>query len=168
MVFHKRCLICYVKLRGSEDGSPEESEVDTSSGKQFLAKDLNAIFILRNLLEVPSEQLETYLEHGNPSEWTFVRFCVGCGEMVDNAKKIYQEILDASRVFASIKGEIVNTVKNSWRTSSISNHEVQVPLGSSRGEAEKTRRMVEETREFVVGSECFTDFLKNEMDRRGF
>lgn len=157
MALHKRCLICYAKLGALEDESSENLDSANGSppGKQFLAKDLNAIFILRNLLEIPSEQLETYLENGNPSEWSFVRFCGGCGDMVENAKKIYQEILDASRVFASIKGDLVNTLKNSWRNCSTRNHEEnEVSVGGIWGEAEQTmKRMVEETREFVVGSE---------------
>lgn len=106
------CLICYQTLDGGPSGS----------GFSTISKELNSVFILRKILEVPLESLSDHMvdtEGTNPSEW--IRLCDGtggggtCKIMVDKAKRIYKEMLDANRRFRKVKGDIIQFLRRNQR-----------------------------------------------------
>lgn len=144
-----KCLICDADLEPFK-----EREIDHSSDS-FLSKDLHVIFVLKNLFDIPREKVESYLaaNHGNPSEWKFVSFCGHCGEAVENAKRIYLEMLDATKIFAAVKQEIVETVRRHWRrrndSGSVSKELNSRKTGSVTTSDNLAAKIVEETRKFI-------------------
>lgn len=131
-----RCLICCQQLT-SKTLDKLKNEGDLRKG--LLATNLETVFVLRNVFEVPPELLQGYLEEYGicPGEWGWVKFCERCEENVNEIRRIFQRILEASREFTRLKVEMVEEIRKSVGT---------------RGEEEPEGiegKMQEETRLFI-------------------
>lgn len=107
----RNCLLCYTECDLYH--RIKESE---SSGLSKISMELHAVFLLRNIFEVPKETVQAYLKTGtNPSDWIVI--CKNCENVVEKGKKMFKDILDASRRFRKVKGEIIQFLrKNKSRT----------------------------------------------------
>lgn len=101
-----KCLICGLK---NSSGKQLKDNCDESS---LISKHLHVIFLLRNILEVPTDKLVIFLiSHPNVESWLSV--CDTCSQMVNNCKSTYQAILTAQSKFRTAKQGIIQNLKRS-------------------------------------------------------
>lgn len=101
-----KCLLCGLHRCN------EEQFTDKTAESSLISKHLQVIFLLRNILEVPSSKLVIFLKsHPNLESWLSV--CDKCTQMVNHCKSTYQSILEAQNKFRTVKQEIVQLLKNS-------------------------------------------------------
>lgn len=106
-----KCIICYIDLPQSWPPKKPPNilteEVPEFKGqvqqKGLLSKHLDVIFILRNIFEMPLNQLSFFLRHC-PSIENWITTCVKCGELIKNYEVIYRKCQDAkSRLIKIVK-----------------------------------------------------------------
>lgn len=119
---NNHCLLCYTNSAGDTFGFPlSPAFVD----RPLVFKQLHVIFLLQNLLEIPSTQLETYLSTaGNPEAW--ITLCSKCNSLVEQAKTAYEMQLHATTKFRQIKREIVDIAKGSATSGSGTNNQSDI------------------------------------------
>ncbi|ODM96892.1 putative zinc finger protein [Orchesella cincta] len=124
-----RCLIC---------NSVNSNSLTQHENSEKIAEQLKVIFLLRNVLEVPKENLSTYLmTWGSPQFW--IASCSKCNKLIDEARSVYDDMLSSLNRFRVVKQKIVRTIKRSSIDAE--------PLGYSHG---VTKLLItNQTRQFV-------------------
>ncbi len=125
------CLLCGTL-------STENEEIKTSA-KKFLGSNLDVVFVLRNVLEVPRIQLESQLKKcggDNPENW--IRLCETCSQLTRTGRKLNEEISKLENQLEKVKKQATQLIKNS--------------TGSCKKEGEKYTRFQEKIRSFVENS----------------
>ncbi|CAL8085412.1 unnamed protein product [Orchesella dallaii] len=109
------CLICYNMLIDIEaDGGTSQ----TSSGDNALHGNLNVMVILRNLLHVPSKDLEACLRHcGNPTNW--LRICAECQPLIQNALSLNDKLMKVSKQLDKCRELIVEQMRDSFERNNV-------------------------------------------------
>lgn len=141
----------------SEDKEEEGPEVLadclSSPPENKLARDLRAIFTLKNLLQVPQEQLVSHLSKwGSPGSW--ISLCLRCNNAVGNALRIYEQILDATRILEGMKRDIVGMIKESL--------DLDIHPSPGNEEIAGILEVTVKTREFVRGCKS-NNFLEQSL-----
>jgi hypothetical protein len=115
------CLICFSEAVQRNHNS-KEPLADLCDGKDpaNLIKELNAIFILRNILNIPSSLCEEFLtKFGNPSKWE-INLCRFCQILVGETQFVFTRIKKLIKDYNELKGtlkarfvvSLVDEVKN--------------------------------------------------------
>lgn len=100
------CLICG---RKQKEFSTKGGDDDTDN-ISIISKQLTVIFILRNVLQVPTSQLQSYLENlGNPDDW--ITLCEQCTKLTNEACSLHFQILKISSNLKALRNEIVELAK---------------------------------------------------------
>lgn len=106
------CFIC-----GSKECLPNENNnfcsdtENTDNYSSAISQQLNVIFILKHLLQVPSSSLQTYLvKLGNPTKWQ-INLCSHCTQLINQAKDLHFLILKISSKLKNVQKEIVDKAK---------------------------------------------------------
>ncbi|ODM90967.1 putative zinc finger protein [Orchesella cincta] len=98
------CLMCYKLVEG-------QGEVQST---EKLQENLNTIFILRKVLEVPNEQLQTYMKHCNgPSNW--IGFCEACQPLIKDALEVNDKIVGLMKQLEKCKELVVDKIRENVR-----------------------------------------------------
>ncbi|CAL8137155.1 unnamed protein product [Orchesella dallaii] len=104
-----RCLICNLGPCFDSSSLAQHKKVS-----ETISQHLEVIFILSKVLEVPKENLQTYLmTWGSPQVW--LSMCSKCKKLVREAKSIYDEMLRSLKNFRGVQEKIVGIIR---RTSS--------------------------------------------------
>ncbi len=132
------------------------SEADISTNENKLGNDLsvlesnlNAIFILRNLLQVPSSQLESYLiEDGrNPEKW--ITLCAQCTQLTRRAKELDQNIKRIEKELRIIQSQVLSKIRKSTSSNIISIDKKELAYhGDSKW------KTGDKIKHFVINSKC--------------
>lgn len=129
-MYFSGCLICLspttlgISPCLTETGCPEP-----------VKKELEVVFILRKVFELPHSHLENFLELSggeNPSGWD-IKLCKTCQIAVDNLKALHQKMLEISHKFNLGKKKLVGIVQKT----------------TAMGEEEDKSFYVEETRKWI-------------------
>ncbi|CAL8085418.1 unnamed protein product [Orchesella dallaii] len=103
------CLICYKML---VDIEATGGTSHTSTGADVLHGNLNVMVIMKNLLRVPSKDLETCLRHcGNPTNW--LRICAECQPLIQNALSLNGKLMEVSKQLDKSRELIVERMRDS-------------------------------------------------------
>ncbi|CAL8085502.1 unnamed protein product [Orchesella dallaii] len=95
------CLMCYDKV--------VEEQTEEKATKE-LQENLNAIFILKRLLELPNEMLQTYLKHcKGPSNW--IGICERCRPIMKEAFDANDKIMELMKQIEKCKALVVDKIK---------------------------------------------------------
>lgn len=87
-------------------------EIPKSENTNRIVTNLNVFFLLKTLLQVPNNQLETnFKDVGNPEDW--VRLCNQCSHLTEQANKLYCKIVKAEIELKSVRKLIVEKIKSS-------------------------------------------------------
>lgn len=136
----KLCLICC-------------SNVDTnknheSSKTELISKNVQVIFLLRNLLQVPSFQLERNLkEYGNPETW--ICLCEQCTRLITQALDLHFQVIKITKKLKSLKKLIVTKTRSSSASATLTHN------NSSRLYS-KGKEIWKSTRKFVFNCKLFS------------
>ncbi len=90
-----------------------QSSVLKTGGCLLLSSNLEVIFILRKLLEVPGVHLENHLKEcgTDPEDW--IRLCDKCTELTRNARKLDAEIKKLEKQLRCVRNEVVDKMISS-------------------------------------------------------
>lgn len=105
------CLIC-----SSKDCCPQNKNGDyfnspNGDNNTDISQQLNVIFLLKKLLQVPTVNLEKYLvKFGSPTNWQ-VSLCEQCTQLVNQAKDLHLLILENTAKLKRVQKVIVDKVK---------------------------------------------------------
>ncbi len=91
--------------------SNSENEAFRTSAKSLVESNLDVVFLLRNLLQVPRIQLERQLKKSGDSPENWMRFCSKCTQLTRYARKLDQKI-------KKIEIQVLQLIK----TSTLPNH----------------------------------------------
>lgn len=106
-----KCVVCYCDINQCRDNGEVKHEVQTE--KSLLSQYLNVIFILRDIFQVPRNQLGDYLgKHPQIESW--IDTCKKCQVIVQDCRSIYSELLKVTRKLQKCKHAIVEIVKKSY------------------------------------------------------
>lgn len=115
-----RCLLCntnHIVSAAQTIGTgafPHPRDPNSPS----VSKQLFVIFILRKVLKVPTNQLESYLRsYGNPENW--IRLCLPCTLLADQAKTLYELQQNVTRKFEKAAQCIVDMVERTSLSSQL-------------------------------------------------
>ncbi len=98
------CLLCFKTT----------DENTMKSIPSITEMDFQVMFVLKKMLNIPSNALADYLERfGNPREW--ITFCNACIPKVNKAIVIQKEINRLEENLRTCQKELVNTIKKSWK-----------------------------------------------------
>lgn len=112
-----KCLVCYEEIKIKPKRKSKSGSCNSKSCESPIEDQLNAVFILKVLLELPSEQLEQFLSlgggnGGNPKDW--IHFCSKCQVSLERSLEIRREVTKLSKDLQSIKKLIVGRIKDSF------------------------------------------------------
>lgn len=105
------CLFCW-----SEVTSPTENVYSSNSflntDSSLLSKNLEVIFILRNLLEVPSLHLENQLIDcsSDPCDW--IKLCDQCTQLTRKARELDQKIKKIEKQLRCVRKQVVEKIRS--------------------------------------------------------
>lgn len=98
------CLLCFKTTdENTMKSIPSITEIN-----------FQVMFILKKMLDIPSDTLADYLERfGHPREW--ITFCNTCVPKVNKAIVIQKEINRLEENLRACQKELLNTIKKSWK-----------------------------------------------------
>lgn len=142
----ERCLLCYKPCTSDAFAAEQLTNCSGGGGGPLINRELYTLFVLRNILDVPEQMLEEFLEENgepsnskNPSE--MVAVCKECREVVEGARGIYKQILRAQRRFRKARGEVIQRLRRSLKA--------QKGKGIRSYSQKEGMRVTEEIRQFV-------------------
>lgn len=99
-----KCLIC---------ATPNINFLAPHLAPKLIEKHLKIMFLLRKVLEIPSNKLVNFLQ-GFPNIDDWISVCDKCETLVNQCKEFYQELWEVNRKFENGKQRIVKLVEESW------------------------------------------------------
>ncbi len=135
------CLVCFSKVDRSK--LPKQ--------RSLLSSNLNVIFLLRKVLQVPSELLiGNFKKCGSPAYW--ISLCENCSQLTGQAMEHHLQILNLVNQLRSILKLITDKIRYSsvLSTETFISYHAQDEKGSMQ---EKRLDILKRTREFVTNCE---------------
>ncbi len=105
------CLICGCWCADVDQSHHHSANI---SNKKYpgISKQLNVIFILKNLLQLPNNQLHKFLKnYGNSENW--ISLCAQCTQLTEESRKLHLQIVQVTRELKGYQKLIVEKVKSS-------------------------------------------------------
>lgn len=136
------CLIC---------NQPTNELIKRRRKGSTISDQLHVIFVLRQLLQIPVERIERYLEasgESNPDSW--ISLCGGCDEETKKARAVFEELVKANKKFQEIQQKAVEKVTESWEEGLEGRHGKKHKTRASRTGKSIQEMVADESREFVV------------------
>lgn len=100
------CFVCCSRVQANRP--PQVSQ----NNQPLLSKNLRAVFLLRNLMQVPSSQLEENLKKcGNPESW--ISLCYHCSQLTNEALELHQKIVKIRQLI--LKKTRSSSKRSNWR-----------------------------------------------------
>lgn len=131
----QHCLLCYKAIK--------ESELSPVLTNDKVVANLDVVFVLRKMLNVPSLKLQDYLENfGCPDKW--VKYCRKCLCLVDKALRIQKEISKLENKLRECQAKMKEEIE--------ANFQVNTKSTISMYPNQDVTRITEETREYVISS----------------
>ncbi len=135
------CLVCFSKVDRSK--VPKQNSL--------LSNNLNVIFILRNLLQVPSEILiDNFKKCGSPAYW--ISLCENCSQLTGQAMEHHLQILELVNQLRSILKLFTDKMNESsvLLDRTLSSFQDNLRDDKKKSMQEKRLHILKRTREFVT------------------
>lgn len=118
------CVVCCSKVIVT----PIKNEIlfsgnsGISESDKRLERNLDVVFLLRNLMKVPSNHLERDLKEfgDNPEDW--LSLCDKCTKFTRQARRLHQRIIETEKELKCIQKIIISQTRSSSKRSSVNDN----------------------------------------------
>ncbi len=106
-----QCFVCGGVLASIVNSSLNWRARKTGASAALLENNLDVIFLLRNLLQVPGIQLEAQLKEcgANPEDW--ISLCYQCTQLIKKARELDEELRKIQKHLKSIQNKVLDKIR---------------------------------------------------------
>lgn len=108
--------LCFICNKLCEVVCYQDYESDKGDG-DILSKNVQTYFLLRHVIGLPLDKLESYLKScpsKEPGNW--IKLCGGCNQFVEKSQQIYREMVLISKDFENLRNAIIQTIFSTTAT----------------------------------------------------